>query len=216
MRIGIIGGIFNPIHIGHISMIEEVQKSFNLDKILLIPNSNPHYKETKNIRFELAVVMIKLGINEQFDYEISDLESNPNDKHYALNTLHTISKTYSNNKLLYIIGSDQFLKFESWYKPDEIKKLINIVVPIRTPYFIDVQNWIDKNEIYCNSRNYGRKTLLKSKEQKMMIFYDLVNKIDISSYEVKKMLIEKNFDAARNFLPDKVFEYILDNKIYDL
>ena len=216
MRIVIIGGNFNPIHIGHISMIEEVQKSFNLDKILLIPNSNPHYKETKNIRFELAVEMIKLGINEQFDYEISDLESNPNDKHYALNTLHTISKTYSNNKLLYIIGSDQFLKFESWYKPDEIKKLINIVVPIRTPYFIDVQNWIDKNEIYCNSRNYGRKTLLKSKEQKMMIFYDLVNKIDISSYEVKKMLIEKNFDAARNFLPDKVFEYILDNKIYDL
>lgn len=216
MRIGIIGGNFNPIHIGHISMIEEVQKSFNLDKILLIPNSNPHYKETKNIRFELAVEMIKLGINEQFDYEISDLESNPNDKHYALNTLHTISKTYSNNKLLYIIGSDQFLKFESWYKPDEIKKLINIVVPIRTPYFIDVQNWIHKNEIYCNSRNYGRKTLLKSKEQKMMIFYDLVNKIDISSYEVKKMLIEKNFDAARNFLPDKVFEYILDNKIYDL
>ena len=216
MRIGIIGGNFNPIHIGHISMIEEVQKSFNLDKILLIPNSNPHYKETKNIRFESAVEMIKLGINEQFDYEISDLESNPNDKHYALNTLHTISKTYSNNKLLYIIGSDQFLKFESWYKPDEIKKLINIVVPIRTPYFIDVQNWIDKNEIYCNSRNYGRKTLLKSKEQKMMIFYDLVNKIDISSYEVKKMLIEKNFDAARNFLPDKVFEYILDNKIYDL
>ena len=216
MRIGIIGGNFNPIHIGHISMIEEVQKSFNLDKILLIPNSNPHYKETKNIRLELAVEMIKLGINEQFDYEISDLESNPNDKHYALNTLHTISKTYSNNKLLYIIGSDQFLKFESWYKPDEIKKLINIVVPIRTPYFIDVQNWIDKNEIYCNSRNYGRKTLLKSKEQKMMIFYDLVNKIDISSYEVKKMLIEKNFDAARNFLPDKVFEYILDNKIYDL
>tara|TARA_Y100000590_G_scaffold120169_1_gene137555 strand:- start:2605 stop:3255 length:651 start_codon:yes stop_codon:yes gene_type:complete len=216
MRIGIIGGNFNPIHIGHISMIEEVQKSFNLDKILLIPNSNPHYKETKNIRFESAVEMIKLGINEQFDYEISDLESNPNDKHYALNTLHTISKTYSNNKLLYIIGSDQFLKFESWYKPDEIKKLINIVVPIRTPYFIDVQNWIDKNEIYSNSRNYGRKTLLKSKEQKMMIFYDLVNKIDISSYEVKKMLIEKNFDAARNFLPDKVFEYILDNKIYDL
>ena len=160
--------------------------------------------------------MIKLGINEQFDYEISDLESNPNDKHYALNTLHTISKTYSNNKLLYIIGSDQFLKFESWYKPDEIKKLINIVVPIRTPYFIDVQNWIDKNEIDCNSRDYGRKTLLKSKEQKMMIFYDLVDKIDISSYEVKKMLIEKNFDAARNFLPDKVFEYILDNKIYDL
>ena len=216
MRIGIIGGNFNPIHIGHISMIEEVQKSFNLDKILLIPNSNPHYKETKNIRFESAVEMIKLGINEQFDYEISDLESNPNDKHYALNTLHTISKTYSNNKLLYIIGSDQFLKFESWYKPDEIKKLINIVVPIRTPYFIDVQNWIDKNEIYSNSRNYGRKTLLKSKEQKMMIFYDLVNKIDISSYEVKKMLIEKNFDAARNFLPEKVFEYILDNKIYDL
>ena len=127
MRIGIIGGNFNPIHIGHISMIEEVQKSFNLDKILLIPNSNPHYKETKNIRFELAVEMIKLGINEQFDYEISDLESNPNDKHYALNTLHTISKTYSNNKLLYIIGSDQFLKFESWYKPDEIKKLINIL-----------------------------------------------------------------------------------------
>ena len=42
--------------------------------------------------------MIKLGINEQFDYEISDLESNPNDKHYALNTLHTISKTYSNKK----------------------------------------------------------------------------------------------------------------------
>ena len=92
MRIGIIGGNFNPIHIGHVSMIEEVYESFNLDKLLIVPNSNPHYKETRKIKFELTVDMINLAINKKIDYEISTLESDVNEKHFTLNTLKNISE----------------------------------------------------------------------------------------------------------------------------
>ncbi|MEE2975671.1 MAG: nicotinate (nicotinamide) nucleotide adenylyltransferase [Thermodesulfobacteriota bacterium] len=216
MRIGIIGGNFNPIHIGHVSMIEEVYESFNLDKLLIVPNSNPHYKETRKIKFELTVDMINLAINKKIDYEISTLESDVNEKHFTLNTLKNISEMYKNDKLIFIIGSDQFLKFETWYKPEEIRKLINIVVPIRTPYFVDVEELIKKNPGSFIRKNYGRKVLLKTSTEKMMIFFDLVNKIDISSYAIKKMFVEDNAREAKKFLPSTVFEYIVKNKIYNL
>jgi len=216
MRIGIIGGKFNPIHTGHLSMMNEVQKGLNIDKILIVPNSNPYYRESKPISFRYISAMINIAINESFNYEISDLESNPKKIHFSFDTIKKIKKKYRDEELFFIIGSDQFLNFQTWYKSEKIKSLINLVVPIRFPYTIDIQKWIIKNKKFYRSRTYKKTTFLKNFSEEVIIFYDLEKKIKISSIEIKKLLLEKKYNEAKRFLPQGVFEYILDNNLYIL
>ena len=216
MRIRIIGGKFDPMHIGHLSMMSELQKGLNMDKILVVPNSNPHYRESKQISFRYVSAMIEIAINDSFNYEISDLESNPEEIHFSFNTIKEIKKKYKDEKLFFIIGSDQFLNFETWHKPDEIKSLVNLVVPIRPPYIVNTQKWILENRKSYQSKVYKKTVFLKNFSEKMIIFYDLEKKIEISSFEIKKLLVEKKYNEAKQFLPQGVFEYILDNNLYIL
>mgnify|MGYP000223797508 CR=1 FL=1 len=78
MRVGVFGGCFNPVHIGHLSLIEEVLTRFELEKVLVVPNMNPYYKENKEVSFDLISKMINLAIDDKWNCEISTLESDPN------------------------------------------------------------------------------------------------------------------------------------------
>ena len=136
--------------------------------------------------------------------------------HFSFNTIKEIKKKYKDEKLFFIIGSDQFLNFETWHKPDEIKSLVNLVVPIRPPYIVNTQKWILENRKSYQSKVYKKTVFLKNFSEKMIIFYDLEKKIEISSFEIKKLLVEKKYSEAKQFLPQGVFEYILDNNLYIL
>ena len=89
-----------------------------------------------------------------------------------------IKKKYKDEKLFFIIGSDQFLNFETWHKPDEIKSLVNLVVPIRPPYIVNTQKWILENRKSYQSKVYKKTVFLKNLSEKMIIFYDLEKKIE--------------------------------------
>ena len=215
MRIGIIGGTFNPIHVGHLSMMEEVRKGLDIDKMLIVPNANSHYKEGGQISFESVSAMIDIAIQKSFNYEIIDFERNPENIHYSLDTLSKIKKRYKDNeKLFFILGSDQFLHFETWHQPEAIKELINIVVPIRTPYMTDIHKWLLENRSFYKSKTYQEKIFLKNPSEKMIILYNLKKKIAISSAEIKTMFMEKKYNEVKKFLPTGIFEYIFDNKLY--
>ena len=75
MRVGIYGGCFNPIHFGHMSLIDEVSDKFNLDKVIFVPNLNPYYKVHREIKFEDVSSMIRLAMKDNILFQISDLES---------------------------------------------------------------------------------------------------------------------------------------------
>jgi nicotinate-nucleotide adenylyltransferase len=215
MRIGIIGGTFNPIHIGHLSMMDEIQKGLDIDKILIVPNANSHYKEGRQLSFESVCAMIDIAIHKSFNYEIIDFESTPDNIHYSFDTLNKIKKSYKKNeKLFFILGSDQFLNFQTWHKPEAIKELVNIIVPIRPPYMTDINKWLLENRNFYRSRTYQEKIFLKNPSEKMVVLYNLKKKIAISSAEIKTMFMEKKYSEAKKFLPVGIFEYIFDNKLY--
>ncbi len=70
MKVGIFGGCFNPIHFGHVSLIQEVASDFSFDKILIIPNMNPYYKKHTPVSFQSVSNMIELAIPEGITFEI--------------------------------------------------------------------------------------------------------------------------------------------------
>ena len=147
MRVGVFGGCFNPVHVGHLSLIEEVLTRFELEKVLVVPNMNPYYKENKEVSFDLISKMINLAIDDKWNCEISTLESDPNKDYTTYQTLRVITEDNLNNELYLILGSDQFLQFPNWKNSDEIKDKINLIIALRDNYNINIEDYISTLEV---------------------------------------------------------------------
>ena len=214
MRVGVFGGCFNPVHIGHLSLIEEVLTRFELEKVLVVPNMNPYYKVHKEVSFDLISKMIKLAIDDKWNCEISTLESDPNKDYATYETLRVITEDNLNNELYLILGSDQFLQFPNWKNSDEIKDKINLIIALRDNYIINIEDYIDKNIHYSKLDSRNRAHIFKSNNDKELIFYDLIKKFDISSSIIQKMLSLGAVDEVEEFLTPRVLNFILEKGLY--
>lgn len=129
LAICIFSGTFNPIHDGHLKMAEYALKKYNFEKIIFIPAYIPPHK---NVNPELAkhrYNMVKLAIQDNPKFEISDIEYKNEDKSYSLITVQQIIEQYQiKDRLNFIIGTDAFAKIDSWYKAEELKKLVHFIV----------------------------------------------------------------------------------------
>jgi len=185
MKIGILGGSFNPPHIGHMILAEFVKEHLNLDRIIFIPcNIPPHKSKREIVPGKHRLRMLELALKGRKGYLVSDLELKRGGISYTVDTLKILKKKYSKGKLFLIIGSDLYQDFSTWYKPEEIKKLVKLVVVVRT--------------------------LLK-KKGKNIIFLKMP-KIEISSSLIRERL--KKGLSIRWFVPEEVRKYILRNKLY--
>lgn len=129
MNICIFCGTFNPIHQAHLNIAEFALEDYGFDKIIFIPAYIPPHK---SINKELAYhryKMVQLAIENNPKFEISDVEYNSEGKSYSLITVKKILEQYKiDGKLSFLIGTDAFLKLNSWYKVDELKQLVHFIV----------------------------------------------------------------------------------------
>ena len=139
MKIGILGGTFNPIHLGHIKLAEESVKALNLDKLIFVPAYQPPHKlpDEKIISFNDRYHMIKLAMKGMPLFELSDIEGKRKGTSYSINTIKEFKKIYgSNTDLFFITGSDSLEELEHWKDIDEIKKLCTLVIATRPGYIV--------------------------------------------------------------------------------
>lgn len=128
MKIGIMGGTFNPPHLGHKNIIIEAYKSLNLDMVYVIPNNIPSHKvmpknsPTPQNRLEMCEIMCK-----SLDFtKVLDIEIVQGGTSYTIDTLRKLEN--QDDELFLIIGSDSFFSIEKWFEYQEIFKLCSIVV----------------------------------------------------------------------------------------
>ena len=126
-KVGIFGGTFDPIHLGHLITAQSVREIRNLEKILFIPAFiSPHKGDIKTSAPEDRLNMIKLAIKDIPFFDYSDLEIKKEGVSYTVDTLRELKKKY--DKLEFIIGYDNIFSFNTWKDPDEILKLSKIIV----------------------------------------------------------------------------------------
>lgn len=126
-HIGIIGGSFDPIHIGHLITAQAVLEKRNLDKIIFIPcYVSPHKVNSKSVAPNHRMEMVKLAIASNPNFTVSDFEIKANKVSYTVETLKHFSKFHKN--IDFIIGYDNLINFNSWKDPDKIVELANLVV----------------------------------------------------------------------------------------
>lgn len=134
MRIGILGGSFDPIHKGHLTLAQEATRQFKLDKILFIPAAlPPHKKEDFQLTpAPLRARMVALAIQDDPRWELSDLELRRPGPSYTVDTLRELRKCYPPpHELFFIAGADSFHDLKGWKNPEEILALCQWIVAPR-------------------------------------------------------------------------------------
>ncbi len=187
MRIGILGGTFDPIHIGHLILAEDSYRFLKLDRLIFVPAFKPPHKlDFKVIPANHRIKMVKLAIKNNPHFEASDIEIKRKGRSYSVETLKFFRKRYKNDKLFFIVGSDSLNELKTWKDLDRIFKLSRFVIAERPNFKI-----------------------LRVPKQASKI---KITGIDISSTEIRRRV--KDGKSIRYLVPEGVREYIYKHKLY--
>ncbi|MFM8885983.1 MAG: nicotinate-nucleotide adenylyltransferase [Chthoniobacterales bacterium] len=129
MRIGIIGGSFDPIHHGHLILARAAKEELGLDRVLFVPaNKSPHKTDTKPATAEDRIEMVRLATDGEEGFEASDIELRRPAPSYTVDTLRELKQSHPRDEFVLLIGADNVAKFDTWREPDEIRRLAQIAV----------------------------------------------------------------------------------------
>ena len=191
-RIGIYGGSFNPIHIGHLTVADEVKRRLSLDEIIFVPAGHPYFKDKAfMVEYRHRANMVRLSTGDVPYFTVSDLESDPTKPSYTVPTLQTIKELNRGSKLFLIVGSDALLQMPKWYQADEIPELATVISVGRPGY----------------SDDSFRESVLKN-----LKLVSVPLDVKVSSTMVRSQI--KSGGSFRYLVTDPVYSYIVAGRLY--
>ncbi len=213
MRIGLLGGSFNPIHNAHLRIAGESQIACLLDRVIFIPAADPPHKLLKGmVSFEDRSHMVSMAIAGRPDFELSTIEAERDGKSYSIDTIRTFRERLPGDELFFIIGGDSFLELGTWHRYDEIFSLCNLIVVERpgSPIINPIGALPDTvrgvfavdSETGCLKHCSGT-----------TIFFITGSPLELSSTEIRR-LAAGNADINR-YVPSDVAAYISQQRIYN-
>ncbi|MFH0763453.1 MAG: nicotinate-nucleotide adenylyltransferase [Candidatus Omnitrophota bacterium] len=188
MRIGILGGTFNPIHIAHLILAEEALSKLKLDKVIFVPTFIPPHKNVEGVVSPKdRMKMVELAVCGNAAFEVSRFELDSKKKSYSIDTLKEFRRIYGDDaELFFITGSDLLKDLFSWKSVNEIFKMSKFIVANRPGYPVESV----------------------PKEAETVV----ITPIEVSSEDIRKRVKEAR--SIRYLVPEKVREYIIKNKLY--
>jgi nicotinate-nucleotide adenylyltransferase len=216
LKLGILGGTFNPIHFGHLRAAEEALELAELDSVIFIPSGNPPLK-TEDIapaRHRYAMVRLATEKNQRFD--LLDFECRTRKKSYTVETLDKLHDLYSEDSLYFILGIDAFLDIPNWYRPERLLSLTNFLILSRpgcrfsdllvSPY-LSVTKEIVKKLDSGTLPFYS--TILKNGNAVVLLN---ISPINISATDIRTRITHGK--SVKYLLPADVESYIISHKLY--
>lgn len=140
MKIGILGGTFNPPHIGHLILAQEVAQKLSLNRIFFIPTNIPPHKESNNVNGLDRLSMTKLAIKGDSRFKVLDLEIKRGGVSYTVDTVRELKNKFKRAEFYLIVGSDLANDFPTWKYFESLKKAVKIVVAKRRAYPLERKN----------------------------------------------------------------------------
>lgn len=187
MKIGIFGGTFNPIHIGHLILAEEAREKLELKKVIFVPTYLPPHKENKDIApADKRLKMLKLAIKGNRNFIASDLEIKRDGPSYTIDSLKEFKQIYPNDELYFIIGSDLLTYLDEWKDLKDILSLVKFIAATRPGYALD----------------------------KIPAFISTlpIRAVDVSGFEIRQRI--RGGQSFRYLVPDAVYSFITKNRLY--
>ncbi len=198
-KLGVLGGTFDPIHMGHLIIAETTREALYLDKILFVPAGNPPHKQHLQktaAHHRQNMVAQAIGANPYFELCSVDLErSGP---HYSIDTVALIREQYNllPAHCYFIIGGDSLVDLPTWHKPEQLIKLCRLAVVYRPDYQPDVEQL----EQHIPGVSQAIETV------------PLESAIDLAASTLRNRV--QTGQSIRYLVPDTVRLYIEQNKLY--
>lgn len=192
MKIAMLGGAFDPPHLGHLMIADAVLKELNYNKVVFIPSKIPPHKNISGkVSNEDRLNMVKLSIEEDERFLLDDYELKNEGISYSIKTLNYIYKNYDiEGKIALIIGADLIKDFHKWKEPKKLSELADIIAVNRG----------DNDNLY------------KENIEKYNIKVIIAPRIDISSSLIRERIKENK--GFRYFVNNKVYDYIISKNLY--
>jgi nicotinate-nucleotide adenylyltransferase len=213
MKRGILGGTFDPIHIGHLRCAQEILEMFELEKIIFVPASHPPLKTRRDITpFDHRIAMIRLATEGNRSFDVSDIEEKREGMSYSIETVKYFLKEYGKDtKLHFILGQDAFQKIEMWKSWEELLSLCNIVVMTRPGYRVKHLREILPHDFASQFRYNGDTEGFKGPTGNS-IFFREVTLLGVSSTDTRDRV--RGGKSIRYIVPESVCDYISEHLLY--
>ena len=223
MHIGVMGGTFDPIHLGHLRAAEEIYWAFALDRITFVPAARPPHKEEE---FEASALhryeMVSLATVYTPYFSVSPIELSRPGRSYSVETLREFRKLYGEESVIYfIMGVDAFLDIATWKEARELLSLAQVIVTARPGWRLDeVERSMTSEQRqflgnprfeYVNISDMTRETTKVHHEPRPVLLVEVVS-LDISSSEIRQLVKEGR--SIRYLVADTVAAYIGKNRLY--
>lgn len=213
-KLGIIGGTFNPVHMGHLRAAEEVGQKLALDEVLFIPAAVPPHKNSRPLAdFKHRLTMVRAAIKGNPLFRDSDMEAQREGPSFTIDSLEILRKNYENKPLetYFIVGFEAFLDMPTWKDYTRLFDVTNFVVINRDGFDTDRIGRLLKNKV-SPEFEFDADQTAHTRGDGRFIHYCQVSHLEISSTEIRRSI--KNQDSIRYLVPDVVGNYIENNGLY--
>lgn len=199
-RLAIMGGTFDPIHMGHLRMTRAVQRQLEFDRVVFLPAYIPPHKQTRSdfASWQDRLAMVQLAIQEYDDFVVSCLEFDRGGISYTYDTVNFMQELWPDAEIYLIIGEDSLTQLYTWYRALDLLRLVHFVSAERPGYEGEVG-------VERLTKAYGSWVADK-------IIHAEVPETAISSTEIRRRLLEGK--PIRGMAPLAVEQYIYEHRLY--
>jgi nicotinate-nucleotide adenylyltransferase len=211
MRIGLLGGTFNPIHNGHLHIADEVRKSCQLDQVWFVPTWQPPHKAVADeVSFAQRLAMVEAALADHPEFAVCDVEGKRGGTSFSVETLTQLREQYPQHEFFFIMGLDSFREISLWYRYQELFELAHIVVTARPGFAGSIQQLLpvaiaDRFCYDSQSKN------LRFDKGFSLILVDHTG-YDVSSTEIRRRVAQQR--TIEDVVPPAVSSYIATHQLY--
>jgi nicotinate-nucleotide adenylyltransferase len=197
MKIGVLGGTFDPIHLGHLKVAEEVTASLTLDEVIFMPAGQPWLKADNLISpAEHRLEMIRLALAGRDNFKLSTMEIERPGPTYTVDTMAELGRQLGSDELFFILGWDNLTQLPQWHEPSRLIELCRLVAVPRVDFPPP-----DLKSLEAAIPGLSKRVILLN-----------APRIDVNASEIRRMVREGL--SIRNLVPEPVEKYIKEHKLY--
>ena len=211
MRIGLLGGTFNPIHSGHLHIAEKVQQQCQLDQVWFIPTGQPPHKLlASDVAFHHRLAMVDVALAEYPDFYSCDIEGQRGGVSYSVDTLQQLKEAYPDHEFYFIMGLDSFRDIGLWKEYPKLFDYAHLVVAARPGFSGTLEELLPVAIAGRFCYDSDSKNLLCDTGFSLISVADTSH--NVSSTEIRHLVAAQQ-DVA-GLIPQSVREYIGANRLY--
>ncbi|MDO7905507.1 nicotinate-nucleotide adenylyltransferase [Paenibacillus sp. JX-17] len=192
MKVGLMGGTFDPIHMGHLLAAESARDTHDLDEVWFMPSHIPPHKHEAGATGEQRLDMTHAAVDSHPQFSVLDLEIKRGGVSYTINTIRELQQMYPEIRFYFIIGADMVNYLPKWEEIEELAQRLEFIGVERPGYKLQLQTLPD----YLQDR----------------VHLAEMPEMDVSSTSIRERAAEGR--SIRYLVPDRVYEYIIGSGIY--